>query len=123
MNDIEQILENQKELMRRMADIALDNRLKDEWYLDAQCARLKGISRSYLSEHHWMQPRGGQGKQLVAGRMRHHRSAVKEWLPQSDWELLELYATPGEKAEFRRKHPGPQSAETGRRAAGARMSA
>ena len=103
---IEQLLEQQKEIMRRMVDISIDKRLTREWYVDAECACLKGIPRSTLSMHRWMQPGGGKGKQMIASRLRHHRSTVKEWLEQSDWELLELYATPEEKAVYLSIHPG-----------------
>ncbi len=88
---IEQVLENQKQIQREFRDIALDYRLKQEWYLDSDCARLKGISKSWLSENKWAQPRGGEGKEFVAGRWRHHRTAVKEWLGQSDVELWKLH--------------------------------
>jgi len=114
---IEQLLENQKELTRRMADIALDNRLKQEWYLDAECARLKGISAAYLSLHRWARPRGGKGKKRVAGRMRTHRSAVKEWLDQADEQLLELYGKAKDKQEyFRRDLPAAAPFSHARRA-------
>lgn len=98
---IEQILEKLKENGRAMQDIALDNRLRQEWYTDTDCARLKGISKASLSEHKWMQPKGGKDKKLINGRMRHHRSAVKEWLLQDDAQLLLLYASPEEKETFR----------------------
>lgn len=97
---IEQLLENQKENNRAMRDIALDNRLRKEWYVDSDCARLKGIAKASLSQHKWMQPKGGKDKKLINGRMRHHRSAVKEWLVQDDATLLSLYASPEEKEAY-----------------------
>jgi hypothetical protein len=99
---LEELLENQKQLMRQMADIAIDNRLKAEWYTAADCARLKGISQAVLTMNRWMRPQGGNGTHRIARRDRWHRSAVKKWLDQDDLALLELYGKPADKQRYAR---------------------
>lgn len=91
---LEDILEAQQEIKRRLVDLAIDNRLLAEWYTAAVCARLKGISHASLTQHRWMRPMGGLGTKRIARRDRWHRSVVKEWLLQSDDDLLKLYGTP-----------------------------
>lgn len=88
---IEQVLENQAAIMRSLKDLALDNRLDHEWYTAAECSRLKGISQAYLTVNRWAQPLGGAGRMRIGGRLRWHRSVVKEWLQASDETLLKLY--------------------------------
>jgi len=90
---IEQLLENQKEIMRSLRDVALDKRLTQAWYTTSECAALKGISHTYLIDNRWARPLGGVGQKMVAGRKRSPRAAVKEWLDQADAELLKLYGT------------------------------
>jgi hypothetical protein len=97
---IEQVLENQKQLMRQLADIAIDARLQAEWYTAAECARLKGISQAVLTMNPWMRPLGGKGAKRIARRDRWHRSAVKEWLGQDDQALLELYGKSADKERY-----------------------
>lgn len=108
---LEELLENQRELMRRMADIATDNRLGQEWYTTAQQARLKGISHAFLCQNRWARPLGGVGARLIARRWRTHRSAVKQWLLQSDEELLALYGKPADKERYQKSGtPQPRGA-------------
>jgi hypothetical protein len=101
LGQIEELLENQKELMRRMADIALDKRLQQEWYTAADCARLKGISHAVLTGNAWMRPLGGTGWKWIARRRRWHRSAALEWLAQDDLTLLELYGSRVDKEHYK----------------------
>jgi hypothetical protein len=91
---IEELLAGQQQLQRLIADIAVDTRLQAEWYTASECARLKGISHASLTQNRWMRPLGGAGTKRIARRDRWHRSVVKEWLLQSDDQLLELYGTP-----------------------------
>jgi hypothetical protein len=95
MGQIEELLEAQREIMRQIADLALDQRLKREWYCAAECAELKGVSPAFLSLHSWARPLGGRGSKTIARRPRWHRSAVREWLTQSDDTLINLYGKGG----------------------------
>ena len=101
VGQLEQLLENQKEIMRGLHDVALDRRLTQAWYLTSECAALKGVSHSYLTDNRWAQPMGGERKERVAGRMRWTRAAVKEWLDQTDEVLLRLYGSAKDKVRAR----------------------
>jgi hypothetical protein len=65
--------------------------LRQAWYTLAECAREKGVSKSYLEHSTWAQPLGGNGRQLVGGRYKWPRKVVREWLRQDDDELREKY--------------------------------
>lgn len=102
MGQLEELLEQQRQIMRQMADIASDTRLKQEWYTVAELARLKGISHAVLTTNRWLCPLGGQGWKRIARRKRFHRSVAKQWLQQSDDELLDLYGTPSDRNRYQR---------------------
>jgi hypothetical protein len=97
---IEELLEQQKQIMRQLADLAVDTRLTAEWYTAADCARLKGISHATLTCNRWMRPMGGKGTRKIARRERWHRAAVREWLAQDDETLLSLYGKPADRERY-----------------------
>ncbi len=68
-----------------------DARLPAQWYCEAACARLKGISKAWLNEHPWAKPLGGKGRSRIAGRWRWPREVVEAWLGQDDIQLWKLY--------------------------------
>jgi hypothetical protein len=91
MGILEDLAEAQRETIRLLEDLARTERLGQEWYTAADCARLKGVSHAFLTVNRWARPLGGAGVKKISGRPRWHRNAVKEWLAQDDAELKSLY--------------------------------
>lgn len=88
---LEELLEQQRETNRRLADLARAERLGQEWYTAAECARLKGVSQAFLTVNRWARPLGGAGAKRISGRPRWHRSVVLEWLGIDDEALKSTY--------------------------------
>ena len=95
---LERLVESNEQLVRELTALRdRTRRLEDQqllekmWYTATDCARLKGVSVSALSEK-WRQPLGGHGKRQIAGLWRWHRDVVVEWLLLDDQELHALYA-------------------------------
>ncbi len=66
--------------------------LRQAWFTIAECAREKGVSKSYLEHNPWAQPLGGNDRQMVGGRYKWPRKAIWTWLRQTDDDLRDLYA-------------------------------
>ncbi len=107
MGILEELQEQQRETIRLLEDLARTERLGQEWYTAADCARLKGISQAFLTVNRWARPLGGAGAKTISGRPRWHRSAVLQWLAQDDAELKSLY---GGGHPAARPHPSRRSA-------------
>jgi hypothetical protein len=65
--------------------------LRQAWFSVSECAREKGLSKSFLDHNAWAQPLGGNGRQIVGGRYKWTRKVVREWLRQTDDDLREKY--------------------------------
>lgn len=84
----ERILSNQEGILARLERVESHGRLHQEWYTLPECARLKGMSDTYLRNHVALQPLGGIGRQTVNGLEKWHRLVVAEWLGQDDDTLI-----------------------------------
>ena len=83
-----ELLQRVEALLNRISAERDDVPLNQKWYsLDEACA-LKGTCPKTARNQPWLQPNGGQPDGVVGRKRRWRRETVREWLEQTDEELL-----------------------------------